>query len=65
MQMQTSKPRRTLDEIMSERWRCLECSWEGEWRDRIHSRLRGYICPHCHNTRFERVEDKDKGASAK
>lgn len=48
---------------MSERWRCLECGWEGQWRELSHSRLRGYICPHCYQVNFERVVEAAKEKS--
>jgi predicted Zn-ribbon and HTH transcriptional regulator len=57
MEMQTKRGKRTLEQIMSERWRCKECGWEGEHRNKVHSRLRGYICPHCFQVNFEQIGD--------
>lgn len=61
------KERRTLEEIMSEKYRC-PCGWQGEHRERIWARaagdvkpVRGYICPQCYEATTERVETEGKG----
>jgi hypothetical protein len=56
MEMHNKRGLRTFEEIENDAFFCPDCGWEGRRFDRIHSRLRGYICPRCYSQHTQRVK---------